>query len=128
MPDAAFAECFVLVPDLGEIRTFYEEALGLSIASEGTDSVTYDVAGTPLKLQADYPEETFETFNLTVPAPTGRGQGAMLALDLDEPIETVHERVTESDGTALFEPREVPWLDAPIFLAEDPVGYCFEIR
>lgn len=128
MSRAGFEECFLLVPDLERARDFYEGALGLSPATSGSDSVTYDVAGTPLKLQADYPEDVFEAFNLDRPSPTGRGRGTVLALELAEDIEEVYRRVVESEGTALFEPRDVDWLEGEMFLAEDPVGYTIEIR
>lgn len=128
MSRAGFEECFLLVPDLERARDFYEGALGLSPATSGSDSVTYDVAGTPLKLQADYSEEVFEAFNLDRPSPTDRGHGAVLALESEEDIEEIHRRVVESGGTALFEPRDVDWLEGKMFLARDPVGYTIEVR
>lgn len=128
MNDTSFLECFLLVPDLPTARCFYEEALGLQVADATDDSVTYDVAGTTLKLQADYPDAVFESFNLERPPAENRGHGAVVVLDLAEDVTDVSERVADSAGAALFEPRDVAWLETPMFLAEDPHGYTLELR
>jgi catechol 2,3-dioxygenase-like lactoylglutathione lyase family enzyme len=128
MSTATLEECFLLVPDLETARRFYESALGLRVADETDHSVTYDVDGVTFKLQADYPPDVFEAFNLEEPGETARGDGAFFALSLDEDIEAVHQRVADSRGAALFEPRNVDWLDDRMFLARDPYGYTLELR
>lgn len=90
--------------------------------------MVYDVAGTTFKIQADYSPKVFEAFNLDRSNASDRGKGAFIVLEVDENIETIHQRVTESEGMALFEPRTVDWLDGRMFLAKDPYGYTFEIR
>lgn len=41
---------FVLTPDIDRARTFYSETLGLTQTSEDDFAVTYDLAGTMLRL------------------------------------------------------------------------------
>lgn len=105
MPTATIPECFLLVPDLETVRQFYESALGLSVTDEDDHSVTYDIAGPTFKLPADYPSAVREAFNLEKPDEAGRGDGAFFAIELCEDLDAVHERVTDSRGAALFEPR-----------------------
>jgi catechol 2,3-dioxygenase-like lactoylglutathione lyase family enzyme len=44
--------CFVLTADLPKARTFYTETLGLTEAGEDPFAVSYDLAGTTLRLTA----------------------------------------------------------------------------
>lgn len=128
MSKVAFSGCFLLVPELQATRAFYESVLGLQPKDEDEQSVRYDVVGTELKLQADYSPEVFEAFNLDRPSGEDRGDGVFLVLDLEEDIETIHQRVADSEGEACFEPRSVEWLDGRMFIARDPNGYTLEIR
>lgn len=123
-----FAECFLLVPDLEAARTFYVHVLGLPVDTERDGAITFDLNGTTLKLQEDYPEDVRTSFNLPTPPAGDRGSGAMIALELDDNLDDVHERVRHSDGTVLHEPRTVPWLEDRMFLATDPDGYTLELR
>lgn len=128
MSKTRFAEYFLLVPDLTTAEQFYEGALGLEPAERSDESVTYDVVGTELKLQADYPSEVFEEFNLERPPHETRGQGSFVAIETTDDLDQVYQRIADSDGTALIEPRDVPWLNGRMFLAQDPFGYTIEIR
>lgn len=125
---AMFAECFLLVPDLEAARTFYVDLLGLPVATERDDAISFDLKGSTLKLQADYPDDVRTAFNLPTPPAGDRGAGAMIAIALDDALDDVHERVRHSDGTVLHEPRTVPWLEDRMFLATDPNGYTLELR
>lgn len=114
--------------DLDRSRRFFEGTLGLSPARVGDTSASYETGTCELKLQADFPEDVLEAFNLEAPPAEGRGGGATFVLELDEPLADLHARVeADDDGTALIEPRDVPW-GVRIFLARSPEGYVFEVR
>ncbi|MGQ4556577.1 VOC family protein [Halobellus sp. GM3] len=128
MSGDSLTECFLLVPELTAARAFYESVLGLSVADADDQSATYDVGAVTFKLQADYPPEVFQAFNLEAPAETGRGEGAFFAVGLDDDLDAVYRRVADSDGTALTEPQSVDWLDSRMCLVRDPYGYTLELR
>ena len=114
--------------DLDRSRRFFEETLGLSPERVGDTSASYETGTCELKLQADFPDDVLEAFNLDAPPETNRGGGAMFVMELDEPLDDVHGRVEATDGgEALIEPRDVPW-GVRIFLARSPEGYLFEVR
>lgn len=116
--------------DLERSRRFFETVLEMEPDRVGDSSVSYGTGTCELKLQADFPPDVLESFNLEEPPSGGRGAGAMFVLELDEPLARLHERV-EADGAgpgeALTEPREVPW-GVRMFLARSPEGYVFEVR
>lgn len=124
-------EASLSTADLERSRRFFEGALGLEPDRVGDSSTSYETGTCELKLQADFPEDVLEAFNLPSPPEGGRGGGAMLVLELDEPLESIHERAAEGapelGGEVLTEPREVPW-GVRMFLAESPEGYVFEVR
>lgn len=122
-------QTYLMTSDLARSRPFYESGLDLSPREEGESSVAYETGRCELKLQADFDEETLGAFNLEPPG-DDRGDGAIVVIQLAEELETVHERIEELDdqfGTALTEPREVPW-GGRMFLARDPNGYVYELR
>ena len=121
-------ETSLATSDLDRSRRFFEGTLGLAPERVGDTSASYETGTCELKLQADFPDDVLEAFNLDAPPETGRGGGAMFVLSLDEPLDDVHGRVeTDPDGEALIEPQEVPW-GVRIFLARSPEGYVFEVR
>lgn len=124
-------EASLATSDLEASRRFLEATLGLEPARVGDSSTSYETGTCELKLQADFPPEVLDSFNLEAPPEGTRGGGAMLVLELDEPLEAVHERVADlADdvaGEALTEPQEVPW-GVRMFLARTPEGYVFEVR
>ena len=114
--------------DLDRSRRFFEETLGLDPGRVGDTSASYETGACELKLQGDFPPDVLDAFNLDEPPATGRGGGAMFVVELDEPLDGLHERVAaDDDGEALIEPQEVPW-GVRIFLARSPEGYVFEVR
>lgn len=114
--------------DLDRSRHFFEETLGLPAERVGDTSASYETGTCELKLQADFPADVREAFNLDAPPETGRGGGAMFVIELDEPLDDLHERVEAADDAeALVEPRDVPW-GVRVFLARSPEGYVFEVR
>lgn len=122
-------QTYLMTSDLEGSRPFYESGLDLSPRQEGESSVAYETGSCELKLQADFDEETLGSFNLEPPG-KDRGDGAIVVVESTEKLETVHERIEELDeqfGTALTEPREVPW-GGRMFLARDPNGYVYELR
>lgn len=127
----ALLETSLATGDLDRSRRFFEDALGLEPARVGETSISYEATGGELKLQADFPPEVLDSFNLPAPPVDGRGGGATFVLALDEPLATIHERVvTAADDAgcaALIEPRDVPW-GVRMFLARSPEGYVFEVR
>lgn len=124
-------QTFLLVSDVEQSRRFYEGALELPVSETGESSVAYETGTCELKIQADFEPGVMEQFDLAAPPADGRGAGAVHVLGVDEPLDSVYDRVTrELDGEAgepLIEPREVPW-GGEMFLVRDPDGYVFEIR
>lgn len=122
-------QTYLMTSDLAHSREFYESGLGLSPRREGESSVSYETGSCELKLQADFPEETLAAFNLEPPG-EDRGDGAVVVVETDDDLDTIHGRIADLDdehGSALTEPREVSW-GGRMFLARDPNGYVYEIR
>lgn len=126
---AELIQMYLMTADLECSRRFYETGLGLSPRQEGETSVAYETGQCELKLQADFDKETLASFNLESPG-ADRGEGAIVVVETDERLEDVHHRIDDLDdrfGTALTEPREVPWGER-MFLARDLNGYVYEVR
>lgn len=124
---ADLLELSLATPDLERSRRFLESVLGLEPAHLGDSSASYATGTCELKLQADFPAEVREAFNLPAP-PADRGGGAMAVLQLEEPLEASYERVVAAEaGEALIEPRDVPW-GVRTFLARTPAGHVIEVR
>ncbi|MFP4174228.1 MAG: VOC family protein [Halobacteriales archaeon] len=122
-------QLFITTPSLDESRPFYEEVLGLEPGRVGETSVEYstDGEGARIKVQEDFDDETFGKFGMRVPPePPARGDGAVFVVRVNEMEETV-ERVAQSEGEVVQEPRSVPWGDR-IALVRSPAGYVFELR
>jgi len=128
---ATLEQTYLMTTDLARARRFYEGALGLSAAGVGEQSVSYETGEGELKIRADHDPATLESFNLSQPPDSGRGEGAVYVLRLSEPVDRVHERVADSltvdGGELLTAPRDVPWGER-MFLVRSPDGYTFEIR
>lgn len=126
---ANLAQLFLTSTDLEATRRFYEDAVGLEPDTVGDSSVAYDTGACELKLQADFDPEELEAFGLSPPPDTGRGDGAVVVLTVEEPLRETYDRIADADtrGDLLIEPREVPW-GGRMFLAKDPDGYVLEIR
>lgn len=124
-------EASLSTADLDRSRRFFEEALGLEPERVGDTSASYETGTCELKLQVDFPADVLEAFNLEAPPEGTRGGGAMLVLELEESLASIHERAAdrapELGGEVLTEPRDVPW-GVRMFLAESPEGYVFEVR
>jgi catechol 2,3-dioxygenase-like lactoylglutathione lyase family enzyme len=122
-------QTYLMTADLERSRRFYESGVGLTPSTKGDSSVAYETGGCELKLQADFDETTLASFNLSPPG-ENRGDGAILVVTTDGPLADVHDRIEALDddvGTAVTEPRDVPWGDR-MFLARDPNGYVCELR
>ena len=124
------SQLFLLSADLSTAREFYETALGLEPRRVGDASVAYETGACELKIQADFDPETLEAFGLSPPAGR-RGEGGIVVLAVDEPLDELYERMSTAlegePGEPLIEPREVPW-GGRMFLARDPDGYVLELR
>ncbi|QUO47158.1 VOC family protein [Halorubrum ruber] len=127
---ADLSQLFLLSGDLRAAREFYETALGLEPRAVGDASVAYETGACELKIQADFDPETLEPFGLSPPSGR-RGEGGIVVLGVDEPLDELHERMStaleDEPGEPLIEPREVPW-GGRMFLARDPDGYVLELR
>lgn len=124
------SQLFLLSSDLPAAREFYETALGLEPRTVGDASVAYETGACELKIQADFEPGTLEPFGLSPPSDR-RGEGGIVVLVVDGPLEERYERLStalaDGPGELLIEPREVPW-GGRMFLARDPDGYVLEIR
>lgn len=125
-------EVFLLTPNLGTSRTFYEEVLGLTPLEESDSFVVYESDTCRLKLQQDYDPDTFADFNLEEPPGSGRGSGAFLVLQTARPLDEIRNRLEEydesNDAACLVPPGPMPWADGPVMFVRDPNGYTFELR
>lgn len=126
---ADLAQLFLMSTDLGAARRFYEDAVGLEPHTVGDSSVAYDTGACELKIQADFDPGELDSFGLSPPPAAGRGDGAVVVLAVDGPLQETYDRIDNADtkGKLLIEPREVPW-GGQMFLARDPDGYVLEIR
>lgn len=124
------AQLFLTSSDLEAAREFYEAAVGLEPRTVGDGSVAYETGACELKIEADFDPEELAAFGLSPPG-DDRGDGAVVVLAVEEPLEDVYERMerelADRPGELLVEPREVPW-GGRIFLARDPDGYVLELR
>jgi uncharacterized glyoxalase superfamily protein PhnB len=124
---SALLQTYLMTSDLDGSRPFYESGLNLTPRREGESSVSYETGACELKLQADFEPERLAAFNLEPPGDS-RGDGTIVVIELDEDLETVHDRLASLDaGEPLTEPREIPWGER-MFLARDPNGYVYEVR
>lgn len=126
---ATFVQTYLMTADLERSRPFYESGLGLRPRCEGETSVSYETGGCELKLQTDFDGETLASFGLEPPG-DDRGDGAIVVIESEENLATVHERIADLDkelGETLSEPRAVPW-GGRMFLASDANGYVYEVR
>ncbi|WP_254533240.1 VOC family protein [Natrinema gelatinilyticum] len=124
-------QLFLMTADLEATRSFYEDGLALEPAEIGDTSIAYETAGSELKVQADFPPDVLDSYNISPPPEEGRGAGAVYVFGVHESLETVHERlstaVSDGGGEILQEPQEVPW-GGRILLVRDPNGYVLELR
>lgn len=128
---ATVKQTFLMSTDLERARRFYEGAVGLEPREVSDGSVAYETAGAELKIEQDFDPAELEAFNLSPPPEEGRGEGIVIVVSVDTPIDETYERMerelADAPGELLIEPRDVPW-GGRMFLARDPDGYVLEIR
>ncbi|MDS0294913.1 VOC family protein [Halogeometricum luteum] len=121
------AQLFLMTRDLERARAFYE-ALGFTVADEGSRSVEFDTGATLLKLQADFDSETLSQFGLSPPG-DARGEGVVVVVEVPD-VDAVAERVRAATdghgGRLLAGPRDVDW-GRRLVLVTDPDGYTLEL-
>lgn len=123
-------QTFLMTANLARSRAFYEEALELEPARVGETSVSYETGACELKIQADFDPSVLAEFNMSPPAER-RGSGVVFALEVEDPLDRLHEalqeRLASRAGEVLIEPRDVTW-GGRMFLVRDPDGYVLELR
>lgn len=109
--------------DLGAVRAFYADVVGLPVHYEDPDSVVYDLGG----LLVNYLVVT-EAADLVGPAPVG-GADAGVRAQLTIPVDDVHavaERIAAAGGVLLRGPEVRPW-GPTTATYRDPAGHVWEI-
>lgn len=117
-------QTYLMVSDLDESRTFYEDALGLDVAESGDRSVAFETGSCQLKLEADFDAETLSAFGLEPPGDE-RGRGVVVVLEVGD-VDAVHESAGAAGADVVFGPTDVDW-GRRMFLVRDPDGYVLEV-
>ena len=120
-------QALLMVSDLEESHAFYEEMLGLEPAVVDDGNVEFATGDGTLVLESDFDDEVLDAFGLERPG-DDRGRGVIVALDVGDPdaVDTICERVAESDRTVRMEPQDVGW-GRRMALIADPDDYTVEI-
>lgn len=117
-------ELYLMVSDLDRSVRFYRDTVGLQLAEHGQRSATFETGACPLKVEADFDEETLADFGLRPPGES-RGDGAVLALEVAD-VHACYDHATAAGAETLIEPQEVSW-GREMFLLKDPDGYVLEL-
>lgn len=117
-------QTYLMVRDVEESRSFYEETLGLEPTSVAPERVKFDTGPSTLVLEEDFDEAILAEFGLEPPSDS-RGDGIIVVLKVDD-VDDVYESVRDAGANVLIEPRTVDW-GRRLFLLEDPDGYVLEV-
>lgn len=117
-------QVYLMVTDVEESITFYEDALGLECVERGERSAAFDTGACTLKIEREFDEPTLKAFGLTPPGDS-RGDGVIVVLDVED-VDVAYDTATEAEADTLIGPREVEW-GRKLFLVRDPDGYVLEV-
>ncbi len=124
-------QVYLMVSDLEISRNFYESIIGLDPSEIGKKTCAYSMDGCELKLQTDFEPIALKAFNLNPPKEGHRGDGAVYVIRIDKNLsrlyEMMKEKIINSKGELVTEPRNVPWGES-MCLVRDPDGYLIELR
>lgn len=106
---------------------FYTEVIGLEPDEIEEGNAEFATGEATLVLEEDFDPEILEAFGLDEPGEE-RGSGVIVAIEVESPsaVDSVCERVADSDETVRMEPTDVDW-GRRMALVADPDGYTLEI-
>ena len=124
-------QVYLMVSNLENSRYFYENIIGLDPSKIGDKTCAYFIDGCELKLQTDFEPIALKAFNLDPPKEGHRGDGAVYVIRVNKNLsrlyEMMKEKIINSKGELVTEPRNVPWGES-MCLVRDPDGYLIELR
>ena len=128
-------QIYLMVNDLESSRKFYERVLELETREIKESSIRFETGNCELMLEGNFDPEVLDGFNLSPPPKReDRGQGAVIALQLTEDLNSVHKRAQrlharfKSSYQMATAPRSVDWGEQEIMNLKDPDVYGLELQ